>query len=293
MENFQHSELILNNDGSVYHLHLLPHQIADIIITVGDPDRVPAVSKYFDTLEWSIRKREFITHTGRLGTKKITVLSTGIGTDNIDIVLNELHLLANFDFKNKCMKSEFQKLSFIRIGTSGCIQPDIPVDSFLLSDYAIGIDNVLHFYNLENTNGESNLLEKFKMHAYFHHTIHPYITSATPSLLSLFNSNFHRGITLTAPGFYAPQGRKIFTGQKMDKFYEDIKTFSFEKHRITNIEMETAGLYGLAKVLGHDAVSCNALLANRSTGDFSKQSDATVEKLIEMVLEVISSSSVL
>ncbi|MFN0274604.1 MAG: nucleoside phosphorylase [Chitinophagales bacterium] len=287
MEIFQHSELILNTDGSVYHLHLLPHQIAHLIITVGDPERVETVSKHFDVIEHSLKKREFITQTGRIGSKNITVISTGIGTDNIDIVLNELHLLANYDFEKQEWKENFTKLTFIRIGTSGSIQPDIPVDSFLLSEYAIGIDNMLNFYNFKNSSQEIEMLEKFKMHAYFPSTIHPYITSASSNLLSLFDDTFLKGITLTAPGFYAPQGRKINTTLKMDKFYDDVRTFHYGKHRITNIEMETAGLYGLARVLGHEAISCNALLANRSNGMFSSQPYVTVGKMTEKIFDQV------
>ncbi|MBC8045474.1 MAG: nucleoside phosphorylase [Fimbriimonadaceae bacterium] len=287
MENFQHSELILNADGSVYHLHLLPHHISDIIITVGDQNRVKTVSKHFDKIFEQHQHREFCNETGTIGNKNITVISTGIGTDNIDIVMNELHLLANYDFEKKAFKANFKKLTFIRIGTSGAIQPDIAVDSLLVSEYAIGVDNLLHFYQAENSIEEITLLEKFKMHNYFHNTIHPYIARSSEKLFSLFSDNFMTGVTLTAPGFYAPQGRKLNAPIKMEKFYNDIISFRYAGKRITNIEMETAGIYGLSKILGHDAISCNALLANRSTGIFSKTPEATIEKLINRVLEII------
>ncbi|MBC8173282.1 MAG: nucleoside phosphorylase [Chitinophagales bacterium] len=284
------SELILNADGSVYHLHLLPHHIADTIITVGDPDRVPLVSKYFDTIVYKIQKREFITHTGSIGAKKLTVISTGIGTDNIDIVLNELHFLANYDPDKKEMKAEKKQLTFIRIGTSGSVQSDIPVDSFLVSEYAIGLDNLLHFYAYQNTELQKIILEKFKMHCYFYHTIHPYITEADPLLFKQFANGFLKGITLTTPGFYAPQGRMMHAKINMERFYTDIVSFRFAGHRITNIEMETAGLYGLSHVLGHKSISCNALLANRRTGLFSKDPEKTMEKLIEKVIDAICST---
>ncbi|MFI5170892.1 MAG: nucleoside phosphorylase [Chitinophagales bacterium] len=285
--HFEPSELILNKDGTVYHLHLHPEQIADTIITVGDPDRVKMVSKYFDSIEFINQSREFITHTGNIGNKRLTVISTGIGTDNIDIVLNELHLLKNFDLKQKTAKPQLTKLEIIRIGTSGCIQKDIPVDSLLVSEFAIGIDNVMQFYKFENTTEEEQLLEQFKSNCYFFHTIHPYIFKAAESLYTIFSKEFISGITLTAPGFYAPQGRKINLPVTQEKFYDDIVNFKYQHYRVTNFEMETSALYGLSKLLGHGCISLNALLANRATGEFSKDSEKTVDKLIAKTLELI------
>ena len=284
------SELILNPDGSVYHLNLHPEQVADTIITVGDPDRVAMVSKYFDSIEFKNQKREFVTHTGYIGKKRITVISTGIGTDNIDIVLNELHSLKNFNLKNKVVKDQQIKLKIIRIGTSGCIQKDIPVDSLLVSEFAIGIDNVMHFYKFENTRDEEELLNQFKLQCYFYHTIHPYIFKSNDHLFQVFSKGFLSGITLTAPGFYAPQGRKINLQVSQEKFYNDIVNFKFNKHRITNIEMETSALYGLSKLMGHSCISLNVLLANRATGEFSKSPERAVENLIQQTFEIIDGS---
>lgn len=288
MESFQHSELILHPDGSMYHLGLLPGQIADTVIMVGDPERVTAVSRHFSSIEHRVQKREFITHTGYIQGKRVTVISSGIGTDNIDIVLNELHLLVNYDLEKKEFKPERHALNIIRIGTSGCIQPDIEVDSVLISSMAVGIDNLLHFYNYIPSAAETALLAKFKMHCYFNYAIHPYVASASTDLATLFNEkNYLKGITLTAPGFYAPQGREINAAVSMKKFYEDIRSFTYEGLFITNIEMETAGIYGLANLLGHRAVSCNALLANRSNGSFSKDPAKTINNLIGKVLTEI------
>jgi uridine phosphorylase len=290
MKSSQQSDLILNSDGSVYHLQLLPHQISDTIITVGDPGRVDLVSQYFDSVDYAVQKREFKTRTGRIGNKQLTVLSTGIGTDNIDIVLNELHLLANYDFAENRLRPQFRKLTFIRAGTSGCIQGDIPVDSFLVSEYAIGIDNMLHFYAHAHTEEETVLLNQFNMHAYFHHTIHPYVTSASKNLIPIFQKKCLLGITLTTPGFYAPQGRNMILQTSMNNFYADLKKFTAGGKRITNIEMETAGLYGLSALLGHEHISCNVLLANRSTGEFSSDPENAVKKFIEMVVDTISTA---
>lgn len=287
-DQFQPSELILNPDGSVYHLHLLPEHVADIIITVGDPDRVEMVSKYFDTIEFKNQKREFITHTGTINGKSITVISTGIGTDNIDIVFNELHILKNYDFEKKEIKPNRNSLTIYRIGTSGCLIPEIPVDSFLVSDFGIGIDNLLHFYRFENSGTETRLLNAFETHHNFHHRIHPYAFAGSAQLIQDFTGNdFYHGITLTGPGFYGPQGRRIFLNLSQQQFYDDLKTFSFENYRVTNFEMETAAMYGLAKLMGHACISLNVLLANRATGEFSKDPHAAVDRLIKVALEKI------
>lgn len=287
IEQHKASELILNQDGSIYHLHLLPEDVADTIITVGDPDRVTMVSRYFDSVEIKKQKREFVTHTGYIGKKRVTVISTGIGTDNIDIALNELHLLKNYDFSESEFKSEPISLNIIRIGTSGCIQEDIPVDAFLASSFGIGIDNVMHFYTFENTKEEEDILTGFKLHCYFHHTMHPYVFKGDENLQTKFQKDFYSGITLTAPGFYAPQGRKVNLPISQEKFYEDIKSFNTAGHRITNIEMETAAMYGFSKLLGHKCLSLNVLLANRARGEFSKDPDKAVDGLIKKSLEVI------
>jgi uridine phosphorylase len=288
------SELILNADGSIYHLHLQPEQIANTIITVGDPERVERVSKYFDRVEHKVHKREFFTHTGYIGNKRLTVISTGIGTDNIDIVFNELDALVNVDFQNRTVKEKLQSLNIIRIGTSGTMRAEIPVDSFLISDFAIGMDGLLNFYDEKLTEREENLLEltrnclaeKISIIG-----IQPTVAQASSQLLSNFsNKGWHRGITVTATGFYAPQNRKIRAQSSVSNLFELFDDFEFEGLKVTNLEMETAGIYGLSNILGHKAISLNAILANRRTGIFSSNPDLIVDKLIRESLEIISNS---
>lgn len=281
------SELILNDDGSVYHLHLHSEEVADTVITVGDPERVAQVSRHFDVIEVQRQKREFITHTGRIGQKRITVISTGIGPDNIDIVFNELHALRQFDTRNRTVQEHIQPYTIIRLGTSGAIQADIPTGTLLQSAYGVGIDNVMHFYPFTNTAFEKTLLEQFTLHCYFHHTIHPYLFSADSDLLAHFSGDFISGITLTAPGFYAPQGRAVNVALSHPEFYSDITTFAWEGHRITNFEMETAAMYGLARILGHKCISLNVLLANRANGTFHSDPHAAIDILIEKGLKGI------
>nr|WP_116217718.1 nucleoside phosphorylase [Allomuricauda sp.] len=285
------SELILNPDGSIYHLNLLPKDIATTIITVGDPDRVASVSKHFDSIEIKKQKREFHTHTGFLKGKRISVISTGIGTDNIDIVFNELDALANIDFKTRKVKSNKIQLSFIRIGTSGSIQPNIPVDSFLMSTSAIGLDGLLHFYEsgqCTNIDLEKKLDEFL---GWSSHKIHPYAVDCDKTLEGIFTSNRIRfGITCTNSGFYGPQGRSLRLNPKISDFNERLAAFTYQNQQITNLEMETSGIYGLAKMHGHRAVSLNAILANRATGEFSKVGGKTVEDLIKFTLEKLVSS---
>ena len=288
------SELILNADGSIYHLNLLPEDIADIIITVGDPERVSEVSKHFDSVEIKKGKREFITHTGIYSNKRITVISTGIGTDNIDIVFNELDALINIDFASRKVKTEKKQLSFIRIGTSGSIQPDIPVDSFLMSSSAIGFDNLLHFYehgHVTNHAVESALISYL---GWENHNIHPYVVDFDESLAEIFESNRIRyGVTITNSGFYGPQGRTLRLAPSIQDFNDKLARFSYQNARITNLEMETAGIYGLAKLLGHRAVSLHAILAHRATGEFSEQGHKTVEELIKYTLNAIANSDLI
>ncbi len=288
MSTIASSELILNADGSVYHLHLLPEQLADTIITVGDPDRVAMVSKYFDYIEHKVQKREFITHTGFIGKKQISVISTGIGPDNIDIVFNELHVLKNYDFEQKQFKGNHTSLTIVRFGTSGCVQRDISVDSLLASEFGIGLDNVIYFYDFNNTIAELTLLSKFKTHCYFDGNINPYLFKADETLLSKLDNNFIKGITLTAPGFYAPQGRSLGYTLSHPEYYKKVETFNENNLRITNIEMETAAMYGLANVLNHRCLSLNVLLANRALGTFSNDPAKATDNLIQKGLNFIS-----
>ncbi|MBT0608693.1 nucleoside phosphorylase [Aequorivita echinoideorum] len=283
------SELILNPDGSIYHLNLLPEQLADTIITVGDPDRVGAVSKYFDTIEFEVQKREFKTHTGTINGKRISVISTGIGTDNIDIVFNELDALKNIDFKTRTVKNELTSLEIIRIGTSGAIQPEIEIDSFMISEKAIGFDSLLHFY------GDISFCEEAFSEAFISQSnwnpkkSKPYVVSADENLLEKFSSEkFIKGITATNVGFYGPQGRTLRLSLEDETMNEKIRNFRFRGKAITNLEMETSGIYGMAKLLGHRAISLNAILANRANGTFSKNPEKTIDSLIKSTLEIIS-----
>ncbi len=280
------SELILNPDNSIYHLHLLPEDLAETIITVGDPDRVCEVSKYFDIIEVEKRHREFTTHTGTLEGKRFTVISTGIGTDNIDIVLNELDALVNIDFDSRTFKEEPTQLDIIRIGSSGAIQPDIPLDSFLLSTFAIGFDSLLHFY-------ESAHIQQAGMQlAFMDHTgwsamkSVPYIVKGNTALTRRLESKkIIKGITATNPGFYGPQGRKLRLAPDDPGLNEKLATFVYDGMKITNLEMETSGIFGLSALLGHRAASLNCILANRSTGEFSLHPERAMDDMIRFTLD--------
>ncbi|RYZ28822.1 MAG: phosphorylase, partial [Chitinophagaceae bacterium] len=279
------------NRGAIYHLDVRPEELAQDIITVGDPDRVSEVSKYFDEVEVKRQHREFVTHTGRVGSKRISVVSTGIGPDNIDIVLNELDALVNIDFETRFIKSELTALNIIRIGTSGSLQGDIPVDSFVASTHGLGLDNLLNYYRLEHNEQERQLLQSFITHTQLHAQItNPYISLASASLLKNFVDGFHQGITVTCPGFYGPQGRVLRLGIKNPDLINQLTDFHFGQYRITNFEMETSAIYGLGKLLGHHCLSLSAIVANRITKEFSKDSATTIDKLIKKSLELISSN---
>lgn len=288
MEKMKDSELILNPDGSVYHLNLKPENIANDIIFVGDQDRVASITNYFDSVEFSIQKREFKTETGMYKGKRLTVVSTGIGPDNIDIVLNELDALVNIDFTTKTVKPNLTSLNIVRVGTSGSLQADIPVDSLLMSAFAIGTDNMLRSYDLQNI--QNQFIEK----AFVNHTNWdlskglPYVVSADNDLLQRFKSDtVFEGITVTAPGFYGAQGR-ILRLPLQDAFLNDkIDSFEFEGLKATNLEMETAAIYGLCKLLGHKALSLNAIVANRKNGTFSADPYKTIDELICFALNKI------
>jgi uridine phosphorylase len=284
MNRIAETDLILNADGSVYHLNLHLGDIADTVITVGDPDRVAEVSKYFDHIELKKGKREFITHTGTIGGKRLTVLSTGIGTDNIDIVFNELDALVNIDFKTRTVNPALRSLNIIRIGTSGAVQKNIEVDSLLLSSAAIGLDPLMHYYQQNLTDEEQALLNAFKS-ALPESNLLPYVASAGKDLLAALGNGEQQGITITAPGFYSPQGRQVRAVAAVPQLMEVIQHFEFNGQRITNLEMETAGIYGLAGALGHQAVSCNVILANRATQVFSKQPGVIMDRYIQYLLE--------
>ncbi|MBC7915554.1 MAG: nucleoside phosphorylase [Pyrinomonadaceae bacterium] len=287
MQSIPQSELILNTDGSIYHLNLLPQDIADTIITVGDQDRVAEVSKHFDTIELKKGKREFLTHTGLIGSNRITVLSTGIGTDNIDIVLNELDALANIDFETRQEKEHKKSLQIIRIGTSGAIQEDIPIDSIIVSEYAIGLDTLMQYYAQSLTLEEEHFKRSVEHHFEGLLNFNPYVAQSDKDLLLQFGKSMKSGITVTAPGFYAPQGRRLRARGSIDNLIKSFQNFNYNNKRLTNLEMETAGIYALSTALGHRAISINAILANRVTMEFSKNPQKTIDQAIQQVLQKI------
>jgi uridine phosphorylase len=280
------SEMILNAGGSVYHLHLLPEDIADTIITVGDPTRVAAVSKYFDKIEFKQSNREFVTHTGKIGKKKITVISTGIGTDNIDIVLNELDMLANIDLKKRIINPKKKSLKIIRIGTSGGLRKELDVDSVVISEAAIGLDSMAHFYKYDFNKTEKINQQKFEKNF----RLKNYVSLGSEKLIKQFSSLGKTGTTVTASGFYAPQGREIRFQLAFPDWVDNLQQFKTEKiSPITNFEMETAGIYFLGNLLGHECVSISLIVANRAIKKFSKNYPKEMDNLIKNVLEKMSS----
>jgi len=292
MQAIAETELIINDRGAIYHLDLRPEELAPTVLTVGDPDRVGTVSKYFDSIEHRVQHREFVTHTGKIGKKRVTVVSTGIGTDNIDIVLNELDALVNIDFNTRTVKPELTHLTIIRIGTTGALQKDIPVDSWIASTHGLGIDNLLNFYRHEENEEEKELLHSFATQTQLHHRLaQPYISGASVSLLRHFTEGFHQGITVTCPGFYGPQGRVLRLGLSQPHLIDWLTDFTYGRHRITNFEMETAGIYGLGKILGHSCLSLSAVIANRVLKQFSRDGNAAVEALILQTLPIVEGIS--
>ncbi|NRR93305.1 nucleoside phosphorylase [Winogradskyella undariae] len=284
----KNSELILNSDGSVYHLNLKPENISDTIIFVGDQDRVEKITQHFDSIEFSTQKREFKTQTGYYNDKRLTVISTGIGPDNIDIVLNELDALVNINLETRQPKTELSSLNIIRIGTSGSLHKDIPVDAFVLSTYGLDINGMMHFYQLEGiTNPEVE--DAFIKHTNWDkNKARPIIISNSEYLEKHFESDqTFKGMTGTAGGFYGPQGRVLRLPLQDANLNTKLDNFNYKDFRITNFEMETAAIYGLSKLLGHEALSLNAIIANRATGEFSKDSKKVIENLIQYALDRI------
>ncbi len=290
MKKIPASELIINKDGSIYHLGLRPEDIAGDIITVGDQERAKFISRYFEKITNVKKNREFHSYSGEIGKKKLTVISTGIGTDNIDIVFTELDALVNIDLNKRVIKKKLTSLRFYRIGTSGCIQKNIPLDSLLISTQAIGLDGLLNFYQLKPTKKEQQILSDFNSQVALKN-ISPYITSGDKTLIKKFTTDsFLKGITLTANGFYNPQGRSIRLQSTFSKSLKKVINKKINGLPLTNLEMETAGIYGLSRLLGHQAISLNALLANRANGQFSSNPKKTVKKLIETSLEIITNN---
>src|SRR3954447_203721 len=281
MNKIEESELIINSRGAIYHLNVRPEELAETVITVGDPDRVREVSKYFDRIECICEHREFVTHTGYLGKKRISVVSTGIGPDNIDIVVNELDALVNIDFTTRMVKADLTRLNIIRLGTSGALQEDIPVDSIVASTHGLGIDNLLNYYKHDNNDEEMQIIQQFVAHTQIGNAFsQPYISTAGSGILKHFVSGFHHGITITCPGFYGPQGRVLRLGLANPKLIDKLTEFSYGNFRVTNFEMETSAIYGLGKLLGHHCLSLNTIVDNRINKTFTKDSYASVDNLI-------------
>jgi uridine phosphorylase len=289
MAKIGESELIINPDGSIYHLNLKPEHLADNVIFVGDQNRVEKVSKHFDNIEHKLAKREFITHVGTYKGKRITVMSTGIGPDNIDIAMNEIDALANIDFETREIKNEKKSLNIIRIGTSGSLQTQIPVDSFVLAEYGIGFDGLLHYYD-SNSVREVEMEDAFVAHSNWHKDMpKPYIVKGSKKLAEkLKGDNVINGFTGTAGGFYGPQGRILRVPVKKDNLNHVIESFEYNGAKITNFEMETSAIYGLGKLLGHNCCSLNCIIANRASLTFSNDPYGSVDKLIKYTLDKIS-----
>lgn len=285
MAQISETDLILNKDGSVYHLNLKPEHLSDTIITVGDPSRVHNVSKHFDRIDFEMNKREFITHVGRYKGKRITVMSTGMGTDNIEIFFTEIDALANIDLQTREVKSKHRKLNIIRIGTSGALQEDIKLGSHLVSDYAVGLDTLMCFYNLSQSESENELVNHIQQDTGI--SFRPYIARASQVLKDKIGVGMINGNTVTCPGFYAPQGRRIRLDLKHPKLIDDLNCFNHNGFWLTNFEMETAGYYALAKMLGHEMLSVNAIIANRITNKFSNNPNKVIDDLILKVLNQI------
>ena len=288
--SIKNSELILNSDGRIYHLHLKPLDISDTIIFVGDQDRVGEVTKYFDTIDFETQSREFKTQTGTYKGKRLSVISTGIGSDNIDIVLNELDALVNIDFKTREIKNTKTSLSIVRIGTSGALQADIAIDSFVLSSYGMDINGMLQSYNIESIKNDT-IEQAFVKHTKWSpKKPYPVIVTNSKRLETLLSSNETlKGMTATCGGFYGPQGRVLRLELQDDSLNHKMDSFDFKGLKVTNFEMETSAIYGLSKLLGHEACSMNAILANRALGTFSKNPQETIDKLIIYTLNKLVS----
>ena len=282
------TELVLNSEGQVYHLGLSPENIADKILLVGDQDRVALISSFFDSIDHKSQHREFVCHTGWYGGKRISALSTGIGTDNIDIVINELDAMVNIDLKERTDKESFRKLELIRIGTCGILQEEIPIHSYLLSTHAIGLDNVAHFYEVDFFQEERSILQAFREQIQLPNAIQPYCIKASEELTNrLISTRTHEGITVTSSGFYGPQGRQLKLKAHTANLNEQLTDFSFEDHQVVNFEMESSALFALGRSLGHECATICLGIANRPKKDFSKGYGTEMMSLVQYVLDRI------
>lgn len=287
MRRIEESELVINKDGSIFHLHVKPGEIADTIILVGDPGRVNMVASYFDKVELERSNREFVTKTGVYKGKRVSVVSTGIGTDNIDIVLNELDALVNIDFDSRTVKAAHTSLKLVRIGTSGSMQKDLPVDSWLMSEKAIGFDGLLNFYANRDQISDLAFEKAFTKHVQWSKLLTaPYVVNASSSLLKkLSGEGINKGVTISAPGFYGPQGRVLRLDLLDADLNNKITDFTYNGLKITNFEMECSAIYGLSALMGHQAATVCAIIANRLAGRYSKDYKSVVKKLVEVVLK--------
>lgn len=285
MRRISESELILSPQGRIYHLDLLPEELADTIIMVGDPDRVGRISQHLDSIELKRSHREFVSHTGRLGEQRVSVISSGIGTDNVDIVMNELDALVNIDFPSRQVKEDLKSLKIIRVGTSGSLQAEIPVGSLLVSEYGLGLDVLGHFYQLAQEEKEEKI--SVLLQETLALSFRPYCVAGSKTLQAQFAQDMIAGNTITAPGFYAPQGRHLRLAPKVDNWLGRLKEFNYKGFKVTNFEMETAGYYALAQLMSHEMISLNAILANRSRETFAPNPQKIVDKLIQKVLECL------
>jgi len=284
------SELVLDANGGIYHLGLQPDQIADKIIVVGDPGRVQRISNKFDSIDHKVSRREFVTHTGRIGDEKITALSTGIGVDNIDIVLNELDALRNIDLKSRMVKPELNPLQIVRLGTCGALHRDIPVGSFVNSSYALGLDGVMHYYGCSYEDDEKELVSNFMKHTDWNiEGIRPYAIRGSEKLGNLFTKGFTKGITATACGFYGPQGRRLRLPLAMNELNDAMSTFKFKDLILANYEMESSSLFGLGAALGHECTTVCVAVANRLRNEFLEDYKPAIDQLIDTVLEGFTS----
>ena len=289
MRKFKESELVINPDGSVYHLKMKPEDIADTVLLVGDQGRVKNISKYFDNIDHQSQNREFVAHTGYYNGKRITALSTGIGTDNIDIVVNELDAAVNIDLKTRKLKNKRRSLKLIRLGTSGSLQPELDVDNFVASAYGLGLDGLLNFYKYEPHIVEEDMTTAFMEHTQWSNKLpYPYIVKQSGELLNKVAYDMPHGITATAPGFFGPQGRELRIPLGYPKLNSKIESFKFNNQRITNFEMETSAIYALGKILGHETLTICTIIANRHTKQYSPDHKKTIDRLIHTVLERIT-----
>ncbi len=289
MARISETDLIINPDGSVYHLSLKPSHLSDTIITVGDPNRVHRISQYFDNVDFEMNKREFITHIGKYKGKRITVISSGMGTDNVEILMNELDALANIDLRTREPKARRRKLKIIRIGTSASIQEDIRLGTHILSEYAIGMDPLMYYYHLDRTDLETTISDKLSREIELPYS--PYCVKASNTLIEKFKDVGVFGNTVTCHGFYAPQGRSLRVPIRYPHLVDNLCQFHHDNFWLTNLEMETAGYYAMSRILGHEMISFNAIIANRTRNKFSKDPNRVIDSLIRKVLETIVSSS--